>query len=163
MFKTKAERLQEAAGKKSKKDPFSNELADPQTFTDVIAMRSASKEFVKAVNATILELNPSSDNSEYVFRSKSDHSWKYRVEIVIEEIVESEDGNKKSTKAAKGVAAGKCRIEGIRMWSPCADTIIGCSAAEFNEKEQSKPESMQSLFEQMDLNKPRMFGSQKHV
>ena len=36
MFKTKAEHLQEAAGvKNSKKDPFSNELADPQTFTGV--------------------------------------------------------------------------------------------------------------------------------
>ena len=35
VFKTKAEHLYEAAGvKNSKKDPFSNELADPQTFTD---------------------------------------------------------------------------------------------------------------------------------
>ena len=69
MFKTKAERLQEAAGKKSKKDPFSNELADPQTFTDIIAMRSEAKGFTKAVKATIFALNPSSDNSEYVYQS----------------------------------------------------------------------------------------------
>ncbi len=49
MFKTKAEHLQEAAGvKNSKKDPSSNELADPQTFTDVIAMRSESQEGMRS-------------------------------------------------------------------------------------------------------------------
>ena len=154
MFKTKAERHQEAEGKKSKKNPFSKELADLQTFNDVIAM-NRSKEFVAAVHAFILVINPSTDNSEYVFKGK-DGVWKYRVEIDIGEIVEN-DGNKKLTNAAKGVATEKCRIEGIRMWSPCADPIIGCSAAEFNEKEQSKPETMQSLFDQMDLNKPRTF------
>ncbi len=154
MFKTKAERYQEAEGKKSKRNPFSNELAHPQTFNDVIAM-NRSEEFTTAVNAIILVLNPSSDNSEYVFQGK-DGSWKYRVEMTLGEIVES-DGTKKQTKAAKDVATGKCRIEDIRMWSPCADTIIGCSAAKFNEKEQSKPETMQSLFDQMDLNKPRTF------
>ena len=57
MFKTKAERLLEAASKKSKKDPFSNELADPQTFTDIIAMRSEAKGFTKAVKATIFALS----------------------------------------------------------------------------------------------------------
>ena len=61
MFKTKAEHLQEAARvKNSKKDPFGNELADPQTFTDIIAMRSEAKGFTKAVKATIFALNPSS-------------------------------------------------------------------------------------------------------
>jgi hypothetical protein len=159
MFKTKAERHQEAEGKKSKKNPFSKELADLQTFNDVIAVIAMNrskepKEFVVAFHGFILVINPSTDNSEYVFKSK-DGVWKYRVEIDIGEIAESD--NKKQTKAAKGVATEKCRIEGIRMWSPCADPIIGCSAGEFNEKEQSKPETMQSLFDQMDLNKPRTF------
>lgn len=152
MYKTKTERQGKAEFKKYKKDPYREELADPKTIDDIITMVSEKKEFSAAVSAIISEFNASRDNLEYVFESKSDQSCKFRVEITLREIEES-----KKTKPAKGVAAEKSKIEGIRMWSPYADKIIGCSAEEFNEREKSKPESMQSLFEQMNLNKPRMF------
>jgi hypothetical protein len=71
-FKTKAERSSETVDKKAKKEPFSEQISNPQTFEQVMAMKAEGKPFLVALKACITDFNASSDNSEYVVECKKD-------------------------------------------------------------------------------------------
>jgi hypothetical protein len=158
-FKTKAERSSETVDKKAKKEPFSEQISNPQTFEQVMAMKAEGKPFLVALKACITDFNASSDNSEYVVECKKD-GHKFRVEV---DLAEPEETDKKDDKVAKKggatkkTAAERNKLERVRMWSPSADKLLKLSPSEFIEKEKSDPESMQALFDKMELSKTRMF------
>ena len=85
---------------------------------------------------------------------------KFRVEV---DLAEPEETDKKDDKVAKKggatkkTAAERNKLERVRMWSPSADKLLKLSPSEFIEKEKSDPESMQALFDKMELSKTRMF------
>ena len=122
-----------------------------------MAMRAEGKPFLIALKACITDFDASSDNTEYVVKCKKD-GHKFRVQVDLAEPEEIDDDDKGGKKGkAKKTAAKRNKLEHLRMWSPSADKLVKLSPSEFIEKEKSDPESMQALFEEMELSKTRMF------
>ena len=64
-------------------------------------------------------------------------------------------------KSGLQLAASDVEEIALSIWSPYADRFIGCSAQEFNDREESNPESMEALFEAMDFEKQYTFVIKK--
>lgn len=161
MFKSKADRAISASQtKKQRSTPFEKDAQNPISFPELVAKCRDEKEFKESVVATLKEFNPSPDTSEYTTTCK-DGSVKFRCQVVIRSPPKVDP--KEAAVAKKGAAKKNADHEEIALsiWSPNADGLIGCSAQQFNDKEKSNPESMEALFEAMDLEKLHTFVIKK--